>query len=55
MMEDIGALIKEVGFPAVVALYVLVRLNGKMEKLIETMERLRSAFEKHQGNMRGGK
>jgi hypothetical protein len=32
--------VQKVGFPIVVALFVLVRLNGKLERVAEGLERL---------------
>jgi hypothetical protein len=36
--------IKEVGFPIAVAAFVLVRLNGKMDKLTDALHDLREVM-----------
>jgi len=39
-LEQIGELVKDVGFPVAVATFVLVRLNGKMDRLTEALYKL---------------
>lgn len=46
-MEDVIALVERVGFPIVVALFVLVRLNGKFDKLRESIEKLIRSLDRH--------
>lgn len=36
----IGQFVAQLGFPVAVAVFVLVRLNGKLERLTEAMVRL---------------
>jgi len=40
--------IKEVGFPIAVAAYVLVRLNGKMDRVVSALQELTRAIERQQ-------
>ena len=46
-MNEVIALIKEVGFPIAVAAYVLVRLNGKLDRLTTAIYSLRSTIQTH--------
>lgn len=39
-MDQLGELIKDVGFPIAVAAWVLVRLNGKMDRLSDALHSL---------------
>ena len=39
-MEDIFNQIGNLGFPIVISIYLLVRLEGKMEKLTESISKL---------------
>lgn len=43
-IEDLLRLIGQVGFPIVVATYLLVRNNGKMDKLKEAILELKEAI-----------
>lgn len=39
-MGDVVTLIKDVGFPIAVTVFVLVRLNGKFDRLARSLDRL---------------
>ncbi|MBC7195129.1 MAG: YvrJ family protein [Caldisericia bacterium] len=43
-MEDLLKLIGQVGFPIVVATYLLIRNNGKIDKLKEAILELKEAI-----------
>lgn len=43
-IEDLLRLIAQVGFPIVVATYLLIRNNGKMDKLKEAILELKEAI-----------
>lgn len=43
-IEDLLRLIGQVGFPIVVATYLLIRNNGKMDKLKEAILELKEAI-----------
>lgn len=45
MMNEVVSLIGNVGFPMAITLYVLTRLESKMEKLSESMNKLVNAIE----------
>ena len=45
MMNDVVSLIGNVGFPMAITLYVLIRLESKMEKLSDSMTKLANAIE----------
>ena len=45
MMHEVVSLIGNVGFPMAITLYVLTRLESKMEKLSESMNKLANAIE----------
>jgi len=45
MMNEVVSLIGNVGFPMAITLYVLTRLESKMEKLSESMNKLANAIE----------
>ena len=45
MMNEVVSLIGNVGFPMAITLYVLTRLESKMEKLSESMNNLANAIE----------
>lgn len=44
MMEEVVVLIGNFGFPVAVSLYLLVRLEGKLETLTESIHSLSSAI-----------
>jgi len=44
-MNEVVSLIGNVGFPMAITLYVLTRLESKMEKLSESMNKLANAIE----------
>lgn len=44
-MEEILQQVGNVGFPIIVAMYVLVRLEGKMEALTSSIQRLTGVLE----------
>lgn len=44
MDSELINIIKEVGFPIAVAAWVLVRLNGKLDKLTQALERITDRF-----------
>ena len=44
-MNEVVSLIGNVGFPMAITLYVLTRLESKMEKLSESMNKLVNAIE----------
>ena len=44
-MNEVVSLIGNVGFPMAITLYVLTRLESKMEKLSESMNKLSNAIE----------
>ena len=44
-MNEVVSLIGNVGFPMAITLYVLTRLESKMEKLSESMNKLTNAIE----------
>ena len=46
-MEDVIAVIERVGFPVVVAGFVLFRLNGKFDRLRESIEELTRTLDRH--------
>ena len=46
-MNEVVSLIGNVGFPMAITLYVLTRLESKMEKLSESMNKLANAIEVH--------
>jgi hypothetical protein len=48
MFEDFITLVKEVGFPIAVASFVLFRLNGKLDRLTNAIEKLMHRMEQHQ-------
>jgi hypothetical protein len=48
MLEDFIALIKDVGFPIAVASFVLFRMNGKLDRLTNAIDRLIDRMERHQ-------
>ncbi|HAZ37727.1 MAG TPA: YvrJ family protein [Clostridiaceae bacterium] len=39
-MENIGNMIANLGFPIVLSIYLLVRVEGKLEKLTESINEL---------------
>lgn len=43
--DAIGRFVSTVGFPAAVAIFVLVRLNGKLDRVAGAMERVAVKFE----------
>jgi len=45
-LEHLVDAVKELGFPIAVALFVLVRLNGKMDRLTEALNRSSEAHDK---------
>lgn len=45
-MEEILSGIGNFGFPIVLSMYLLIRIEGKMDKLSETITKLGSAIEK---------
>lgn len=45
-MEDILSSIANMGFPIVVASFMLLRMESKMEELNETLTRLMTAIER---------
>lgn len=45
MMNEFVSLIGNVGFPMAITLYVLMRLETKMEKLTDTITKLSNAIE----------
>ncbi|EGS30205.1 MAG: YvrJ family protein [Peptoniphilus sp. oral taxon 375] len=45
-MEDILSSIANMGFPIVVASFMLLRMESKMEELNETLARLMAAIER---------
>ncbi|EFM40086.1 YvrJ family protein [Peptostreptococcaceae bacterium AS15] len=45
MMNEVVSLIGNVGFPMAITLYVLIRLESKMEKLSDSMNKLANAIE----------
>ena len=45
MMNEVVSLIGNVGFPMAITLYVLIRLESKMEKLSESMNKLANEIE----------
>jgi hypothetical protein len=45
--------VQKVGFPIVVALFVLVRLNGKLERVAVGLERLSERLERFLGVKEG--
>lgn len=47
MADEIYSLIANVGFPIAVAAYLLVRLEGKMDRLTEAVQQLTAAVEKN--------
>jgi hypothetical protein len=47
--------VQKVGFPIVVALFVLLRLNGKLEKVAVGLERLSERLERFLEVKEGGK
>lgn len=51
-MQEVADFIKEVGFPIAVAAFVLVRMNGKLDKLAKSMDSLRNTMERHINGMR---
>jgi len=46
-LEDIVVLIGNFGFPVAVSIYLLVRLEGKLETLTESIHSLSEAIVKH--------
>ena len=46
-MQEFGDLISQVGFPVVVAAFVLIRMNGKFDKLRESIDRLIETLNRH--------
>ncbi len=46
-MEELGAIIERVGFPVVVAAFVLFRMNGKFDRLRESIEKLIVSLDRH--------
>ena len=47
MMQEFGNLISQVGFPIVVAAFVLFRMNGKFDRLRESIDRLIERMDRH--------
>ena len=47
MMQDIGALIGDLGFPIVIATFVLFRMNGKFDRLRASIDKLIETMERH--------
>lgn len=47
MLDDIGRFISTVGFPVAVATFVLVRMNGKLDRLIKALDRLTHIMNQH--------
>ena len=45
-MEEILSSIGNFGFPIVLSMYLLIRIEGKMDRLSETIAKLSSAIEK---------
>ncbi len=45
-MQEVVDAIKELGFPVVVACFVLFRMNGKFDKLRESIDKLIHTLEK---------
>ncbi len=45
-MEELIAQIGNVGFPIVVSMYLLVRIEGKMSDLTRSIDKLTDALEK---------
>lgn len=43
-MEDLFSYVANLGFPIVVSVYLLVRLEGKMDNLTESINRLSSSI-----------
>ena len=48
-MDALVDLIERVGFPVVVAAFVLFRVNHKLEKLTESINRLIRSLDRHTG------
>ena len=46
-MENLYGAIASLGFPIVVAMFVLVRLNGKLDRLANAMTPLAERLDKH--------
>lgn len=47
MLQEIGDLVATLGFPIVVALFVLVRMNGKFDRLRDSIDRLIQTLDRH--------
>lgn len=45
-MEEVLSGISNFGFPIILSMYLLIRIEGKMDKLSETIAKLSSALEK---------
>ena len=43
-MEEIVSIIKDIGFPIFVAMYLLARIEGKIDKLVAAFVDLTEAF-----------
>lgn len=46
-MEDVVTLIERVGFPVFVAGFVLIKLNGKMDRLTDAIHKLIRSLDRH--------
>lgn len=46
-MDEVVGVIERVGFPVAVAAFVLFRMNGKFDKLRESIEKLIRSLDRH--------
>ena len=46
-MQEFGDLISSLGFPIVVAMFVLFRMNGKFDRLRESIDKLIERMDRH--------
>lgn len=44
-MQELIDFVSRVGFPIAVALFVLIRLNGKLDRLVDALHRLTERIE----------
>ena len=46
MLDELANFIKEVGFPVAVAVILLVRMNGKLDRLTKSLDRMNGRLDR---------
>lgn len=54
-MEDFAKLFSQVGFPAGIAIYLLVRMEKKIGELTTIITTLKNSIDKHTDSMNGSR